>query len=119
MTKVLVTGGAGFIGSHVCEKLLARGDDVVVLDNFNDFYDPALKRSNLTLLPRAKCVTGDIRDHALVSKLFEVERFDGVIHLAAMAGVRPSLVDPLHYADVNVRGTLVLLEELKSRPATR
>lgn len=117
--KVLVTGGAGFIGSHLCEALSARGDDVVVLDNFNDFYDPALKRRNASLLTHAEIVTGDIRDRALVATLFQEGRFDAVIHLAAMAGVRPSLLDPLHYEDVNVRGTLVLLEELKTRPKTR
>jgi UDP-glucuronate 4-epimerase len=117
--KVLVTGGAGFIGSHLCEALLARGDQVAVLDNFNDFYDPALKRKNASLLARAKIVTGDIRDKELVAKLFADGKFDAVVHLAAMAGVRPSLLDPLHYEDVNVRGTLILLEELKQRPETR
>jgi UDP-glucuronate 4-epimerase len=119
MANILVTGGAGFIGSHVCERLLARGDAVCVLDNFNDFYDPALKRENAAALPAARVVTGDIRDRELVAGLFREERFDAVIHLAAMAGVRPSLLDPLHYQDVNVRGTLVLLEELKARPQTR
>ncbi len=119
MTKVLVTGGAGFIGSQVCEALLLRGDDVVVLDNFNDFYDPALKRRNASALACAKIVTGDIRDRDLVAALFQGETFDAVIHLAAMAGVRPSLLDPLHYQDVNVRGTVILLEELKLRPKTR
>ena len=119
MAKVLVTGGAGFIGSHVAEKLLAAGDEVVVLDNFNDFYDPAIKRANAAALAGARTVTGDIRDVDLVSNLFDESRFDAVIHLAAMAGVRPSLADPLHYADVNVRGTLILLEELRRRPSTR
>ena len=119
MARVLVTGGAGFIGSHVSEALLARGDEVVVLDNFNDFYDPAIKRANAAALRGARIVTGDIRDEALVAKLFADGRFDAVIHLAAMAGVRPSLLDPLHYADVNVRGTVILLEELRKRPATR
>ena len=119
MARVLVTGGAGFIGSHVTEALLARGDEVVVLDNFNDFYDPAIKRANAAALKGARVVTGDIRDEALVAKLFAEGRFDAVIHLAAMAGVRPSLLDPLHYADVNVRGTVILLEELRKRPATR
>jgi UDP-glucuronate 4-epimerase len=119
MSRALVTGGAGFIGSHVAEKLLARGDEVVVLDNFNDFYDPAIKRANAAGLRGAKVVTGDIRDAGLVANLFAESAFDAVVHLAAMAGVRPSLKDPLHYDDVNVRGTLVLLEEMKKRPGTR
>jgi len=117
--NVLITGGAGFIGSHVGEALLARGDRVTVLDNFNDYYDPAIKRANLRALPGAVVVTGDIRDRALVTRLFADGRFDAVIHLAAMAGVRPSILDPLHYEDVNVRGTLHFLEELKARPKTR
>jgi len=117
--NVLITGGAGFIGSHVGESLLARGDRVTVLDNFNDYYDPAIKRANLAALPGATVVTGDIRDRALVARLFADGRFDAVIHLAAMAGVRPSILDPLHYEDVNVRGTLHFLEELKSRPNVR
>ncbi len=119
MSKILVTGGAGFIGSHVARALLARGDQVCVLDNFNDFYDPALKRANAASLSAAKIVSGDIRERAMVAGLFDDGKFDAVIHLAAMAGVRPSLEDPLHYADVNVRGSLILLEELKKRPAMR
>jgi UDP-glucuronate 4-epimerase len=121
MARILLTGGAGFIGSHVGESLLARGDEVVALDNFNDFYDPALKRENAALLAQrgARIETGDIRDVELVERLMARERFDAVIHLAAMAGVRPSLLDPLHYQDVNVRGTVVLLEALKRRPSTR
>jgi UDP-glucuronate 4-epimerase len=120
MTRVLLTGGAGFIGSHVGEALLARGDRVTVLDNFNDFYDPALKRRNAARLEQAgaRVVSGDIRDRALVGELFG-ERPDVLVHLAAMAGVRPSLLDPLHYEDVNVRGTMVLLEELRQAPQTR
>ena len=117
--RVLVTGGCGFIGSHLCERLLARGDEVVVLDNFNDFYDPGLKRANAERLSGARVVTGDIRDADVVHSLFAEGDFDGLVHLAAMAGVRPSLADPLHYTDVNLRGTMILLEELKSRPATR
>lgn len=117
--KVLVTGGAGFIGSHLCEALLARGDEVVILDNFNDFYDPAIKRQNAAELEGAVLVEGDIRDEALVGKLFEEHALDGVVHLAAMAGVRPSLVDPLLYQDVNLRGTMVLLEAVRQRPQTR
>src|SRR5262245_51430884 len=114
--NVLVTGGAGFIGSQVVDALLARGDRVTVLDNFNDFYDPAIKRANAKELKGATVVTGDIRDQPLVAGLFDQGQFDAVVHLAAMAGVRPSLLDPLHYVDVNVRGTMILLEELKKRP---
>ena len=119
MARILVTGGAGFIGSHTCQRLLARGDELVVLDNFNDFYDPAIKRANAALLGDARIVVGDIRDADLVARLFDEHAFESVVHLAAMAGVRPSVQDPLHYEDVNVRGTLILLEELRKRPATR
>jgi UDP-glucuronate 4-epimerase len=117
--RVLVTGGAGFIGSHVCEHLLARGDAVTVLDNFNDFYDPALKRENAAALRGARLVEGDIRDQELVARLFREGDFEGVVHLAAMAGVRPSLVDPLLYSDVNIRGTQVILRELEHRPTIK
>jgi UDP-glucuronate 4-epimerase len=117
---VLVTGGAGFIGSHLTRRLLARGDRVSVLDDFNDFYDPARKRENVAetlALPgaagsqdRFRLVEGDIRDAALVDRLFAEGRFDAVIHLAARAGVRPSLAEPILYEDVNCIGTLRLLE---------
>ncbi len=117
--RILVTGGAGFIGSHLCERLLARGDQVTVLDNFNDFYAPALKRANARALAGARVVEGDIRDAALVGRLIAQGDFEAVVHLAAMAGVRPSLADPLHYGDVNVRGTQILLRELERRPAVR
>jgi len=121
MSRILVTGGAGFIGSHVCERLLARGEELVVLDNFNDFYDPAIKRRNAEALTAAgaRVVTGDFRDVDTVEGLFSEGRFDALIHLAAMAGVRPSLEDPLLYQDVNVRGTMILLEALRKRPETR
>lgn len=111
--NILVTGGAGFIGSHVTRRLLARGDRVTCLDDFNDFYDPSLKRGNAAeLASRAgwRLVEGDIRDSALVNRLFEESRFDAVIHLAARAGVRPSLSEPILYEDVNCIGTLRLLE---------
>ena len=119
MSRILLTGGAGFIGSHVGQALLARGDELCVLDNFNDFYAPALKRANLAHLAGARIVSGDIRDQELVAGLFARGNFDAVIHLAAMAGVRPSLENPLLYQDVNVRGTLILLEELRRSPKTR
>ena len=110
---VLVTGAAGFIGSHLSEALLARGDRVVGLDNFNDFYDPAVKRGNLAaLLPQAgfALVEGDIRDSAAVARVFAEHRPTSVVHLAAMAGVRPSLLDPALYHDVNCTGTAVMLQ---------
>jgi UDP-glucuronate 4-epimerase len=111
--KILVTGGAGFIGSHLGERLLARGDRVVVLDDFNDFYDPALKRANVAVHrenPSYRLVEGDIRDRELVFRLFAEERFDAVVHLAARAGVRPSLLQPVLYEEVNCVATLHLLE---------
>lgn len=118
--KVLVTGGAGFIGSHLCEALVARGDEVVVLDNFNDFYDPSIKRANAALLTSigVQFVEGDIRDVEVLGRLFD-EGPDAIVHLAAMAGVRPSVEDPLLYEDVNVRGTMLILEELRKRPHVR
>jgi UDP-glucuronate 4-epimerase len=117
--KVLVTGGAGFIGSHLCEALLARGDEVAVLDNFNDFYDPAIKRENAAALSGARVVEGDIRDADTVNDLVGEGGWDAVVHLAAMAGVRPSLEDPLHYQDVNVRGTMVLMEAIRRQEGLR
>jgi UDP-glucuronate 4-epimerase len=119
MARILVTGGAGFIGSQLAESLLARGDDVVVVDNFNDFYDPAIKRANAAELRGAEVVEADIRDEGAMARLFGEGHFDTVVHLAAMAGVRPSLLDPLHYQDVNIRGTLILLEEVRRREGTR
>jgi UDP-glucuronate 4-epimerase len=110
---ILLTGGAGFIGSHVARRLLARGDRLTVLDDFNDFYDPALKRQNAAQFagrPDWSLVEGDIRDAALVDRLFRDGNFDAVIHLAARAGVRPSLAEPILYEDVNCIGTLRLLE---------
>ncbi|MDX1631786.1 MAG: GDP-mannose 4,6-dehydratase [Thermoanaerobaculia bacterium] len=109
---LLVTGGAGFIGSHLTRRLLDRGDRVTVLDNFNDFYDPARKRDNVApFLEREtyRLVEGDIRDRELVDALFS-DGFDAVVHLAARAGVRPSLREPVLYEEVNCIGTMRLLE---------
>jgi UDP-glucuronate 4-epimerase len=111
--NLLVTGGAGFIGSHLSGRRLARGDRVVVLDDFNDFYDPALKRANVAPFQRDsrfRLVEGDIRDRALVFRTFGEEPFDAIVHLAARAGVRPSLSQPVLYEEVNCVGTLHLLE---------
>ncbi len=110
---VFVTGAAGFIGSHVVDRLLARGERVVGIDNFDEFYDPAIKRGNLEQARSNDAfvlVEGDIRDRELVRKTFADESVDRMIHLAARAGVRPSLEQPELYADVNVRGSAVLFE---------
>lgn len=110
----LVTGGAGFIGSHVCERLLQMGHRVWVLDDLNGFYDPGLKRRNLAELQALggffTFVEGDLVDRATVEKLCAEVRFDQVIHLAARAGVRPSLQEPALYQRVNVEGTVNVLE---------
>jgi len=111
--KVLVTGAAGFIGSNLVERLLSMSYEVVGLDNFDDFYAPAIKRSNVRALIKKggfQIIEGDIRDTSLLSRLFSENRIDVVIHLAARAGVRTSLSQPLLYQDVNVGGTVNLLE---------
>ena len=109
--KILVTGGADFIGSHLCEALVAEGAQVVVIDDFNDYYDPVVKERHLAgIRGQITVVRGDIRDVALVDSLFEEHRFDKVFHLAGRAGVRPSIVDPRLYISTNVDGTLNLLE---------
>jgi UDP-glucuronate 4-epimerase len=113
MSNILVTGGAGFIGSHLVEALHRAGREVVVLDNFDDFYLPEVKRRNLESLktrPGFSLVEGDIRDEALVDRVFTAHPISVVVHLAARAGVRPSIQQPVLYADVNVTGTAVLLE---------
>ena len=113
MPSILVTGGAGFIGSHVVEALLKEGRDVVVLDNFDDFYLPEVKRRNLHPLvgrPGFALVEGDIRDAVQVENVFAAHPINVVVHLAARAGVRPSIQQPALYCDVNLTGTAVLLE---------
>src|SRR5256712_9239256 len=113
MSLILATGGAGFIGSHLAEALLKEGREVVVLDNFDDFYLPEVKRRNLEPLagrPGFMVAEGDIGDQALVDKVFTTSPISVVVHLAARAGVRPSIQQPVQYCDVNVNGTAVLLE---------
>lgn len=115
----LVTGGAGFIGSHVCERLLQTGHAVWSFDDLNDFYEPAIKRQNLATLKRAgekfRSAEGDLADRGALNELFGSVRFDQVIHLAARAGVRPSLLEPALYQRVNVEGTVNLLEAARTR----
>lgn len=127
--KILITGGAGFIGSALAKKLMDRGDKVVLIDNFNDYYDPRLKKDRIKIFLKGykftptpkrregkplvwgfKLYKGDIRDIKLLEKIFRQEKIDKVMHLAALAGVRNSLLDPLAYEDVNIKGTLNLLE---------
>jgi UDP-glucuronate 4-epimerase len=111
--KILVTGAAGFIGMHVSQLLLARGDAVVGLDNLNDYYDPQLKRDRLARLspsPGFRFVRMDVADRAGVEQLFAKERFDRVVHLAAQAGVRYSLENPHAYIESNIVGFTNILE---------
>jgi UDP-glucuronate 4-epimerase len=109
--RILVTGGAGFIGSHLVEKLVAGGHEVVVLDDFNDFYDPQIKHDNVAAFAgKVPVHQVDLRDNGAVRNLFRSEKFDAIVHLAARAGVRPSIAEPQLYFDTNVSGTLHLLE---------
>jgi UDP-glucuronate 4-epimerase len=114
MKNILVTGGAGFIGSHLVDRLLAEGEwRVTVVDDFNDFYAPEVKRENVRAHLQSasyRLFEADIRNRARLFEIFEEERFDCIVHLAARAGVRPSLAEPLLYAETNINGTLNLLE---------
>jgi UDP-glucuronate 4-epimerase len=110
----LVTGGAGFIGSHVCERLLQDGHSVWTIDDLNSFYDPQIKRRNLRDIQKLakpfEFIQGDITDRATIDEIFGSVKFDQIIHLAARAGVRPSLLEPALYQRVNVEGTVNILE---------
>lgn len=115
--KVLVTGAAGFIGSHLCERLLALGWEVIGVDNFDDFYDPGVKRDNLASSLAQNgfhLLEADIRDEAAMSEAIGND-VDVIVHLAAHAGVRPSIEQPALYSDVNINGTIVLLEMARRR----
>ena len=117
MATVLVTGGAGFIGAHVARLLLRRGDRVVVLDNFNDYYDPALKEARVAQLLgefHPTIVRADLSDAQAVAQLFAEHQFDAVCHLAAQAGVRYSITNPRAYVQSNVVGTLNVLEQVRT-----
>ena len=116
MKTYFVTGGAGFIGSSLVSELLKKGNKVVVIDNFCDFYNPEIKEKNISEFndnESFKLYRGDIRDKELLNKIFEENSFDAVIHLAAMAGVRPSIENPILYQDVNCMGTQNILEVMK------
>ncbi|MEA5032163.1 MAG: GDP-mannose 4,6-dehydratase [Sphaerochaeta sp.] len=127
MSTILVTGGAGFIGSHVCEALLHRGDTVIALDNFNEYYDPQIKRRNIGEIQvnatdmhiRFHVVEGDIRDVVFLEYVFSKYNINAVIHLAAYAGVRPSIENPQLYTEVNVLGTVNILEAMKKHNVKR
>jgi len=116
--RILLTGGAGFIGSHLADKLLAEGTyEVAVLDNFNEFYAPSIKRENIAQHsenPNFRLYEADICCAETVEKIFAENNFDAIVHLAAWAGVRPSLLNPKLYTEVNVNGTLNLLEAAKN-----
>jgi UDP-glucuronate 4-epimerase len=116
--NILVTGGAGFIGSTLCEKLIASGHKIICVDNFNNFYNPLIKKNNITGLIKDKnfkLYEADICDMESLKKIFEENKIEIVIHLAAMAGVRPSIETPLLYEKVNIEGTINILECLKEK----
>ncbi|HYW69886.1 MAG TPA: GDP-mannose 4,6-dehydratase [Pyrinomonadaceae bacterium] len=114
MKNILITGGAGFIGSHLVARLLAEGDwRITVVDDFNDFYDPSIKRANIEPYfadPNFKLIETDIRDYYSLHEVFSEGTFDCLVHLAARAGVRPSLTEPRLYVETNINGTTNLLE---------
>jgi len=121
MSTIVVTGGAGFIGSHLCEALLKQGNKVINIDNFNDYYNPKIKRNNVKETREFadkynfpenfyKVEEGDIRDIEFLTRVFDENQVDTIVHLAACAGVRPSIENPVLYTDVNINGTINLLE---------
>ncbi len=113
--KILVTGGAGFIGSNLCESLI-KENQIFCLDNFCNYYNPEIKRNNIKNILNDGNFTlceGDIRDSDFLNRIFSDNRIDIVIHLAGMAGVRPSIENPEYYADVNINGTIKILEVMK------
>src|SRR5918999_104781 len=119
MKRILITGGAGFIGSHLVDRLLADDvEQITVVDDFNDFYDPAIKRDNISSHakdPRYQLAEVDIRDRAALDQILANNQFDCIVHLAARAGVRPSLSQPQLYNETNITGTLNLLEFARQR----
>jgi UDP-glucuronate 4-epimerase len=123
MKNILITGGAGFIGSHLVDRLLAEGGfGLTVIDDFNDFYDPTIKRENIRAAlsnPNFKLVEADIRNQANLEQALGATPFDCIVHLAARAGVRPSLKEPRLYVETNINGTLNLLELARAHGAKR
>ena len=120
MQTFLITGAAGFIGSHLADKLLNEGNKVIVVDNFCDFYNREIKENNVKhnlSNPNYKLYRADIRDRNELAKVFNENKIDVVIHLAAMAGVRPSIDNPIYYQEVNCMGTQNILEEMKAHNA--
>jgi len=118
--KLLVTGGAGFIGSHFVETALAAGHEVSVLDEFNDFYDPSIKRANLhSVASSIQLFENDIRDATAVRRIVSESKPDAIVHLAARAGVRPSIQEPELYIDTNIKGTFNLLEAARAAGVPR
>lgn len=117
MKNIIITGGAGFIGSTLADKLLKDGHKVIVIDNFNDYYSPLLKEANVRCNvdnPNYKLCRGDICDRELIDKIFADNKCDCVVHIAARAGVRPSLEAPLEYVRSNIEGTVNILEKMKT-----
>ena len=121
MSTYLITGGAGFIGSTLGERLIKEGNKVVAIDNFCDFYNPSIKENNVKELIKNenfKLYRNDIRDREALKKIFDENKIDIVMHLAAMAGVRPSIENPILYQEVNCLGTQNLLEEMRAHNVT-
>lgn len=120
--NILITGGAGFIGSTLADKLLEKNNKIVVIDNFNDYYSPKLKEKNIKHNldnKNYKLYRGDICDKNLLSKIFEENKIDVVVHIAASAGVRPSIENPLSYVKNNIEGTVNILEVMKRKNVQR
>ncbi len=120
--NILITGGAGFIGSTLADKLLEENNKIVVIDNFNDYYSPKLKEKNIKHNldnKNYKLYRGDICDKNLLSKIFEENKIDVVVHIAASAGVRPSIENPLSYVKNNIEGTVNILEVMKRKNVQR
>jgi UDP-glucuronate 4-epimerase len=122
MKNILVTGGSGFIGSNLCEKLLQQGQKIINIDNFNDYYDPLVKRNNISkaiLNLGYTLIEGDILDTKLLDNIFKSFDIDKVVHLAAIAGVRNSINNPINYVDVDIKGTVNLLEMCRKYNITK